>query len=452
MNYEDFIAGKKQSDQWHGFDVIDMPDSLFPFQRDLVEWSLKKGRAALLCDCGLGKTAMQLAWADNVAKHTDKPVLILAPLAVGTQTVREGDKFGIEVTHRREGIKKGDRIVVTNYERLQYYKPDDYGGVVCDESSILKNFAGKRRAEITEFMRTVKYRLLCTATAAPNDYDELGNSSEALGHLGYSDMLAMFFKQDTAKDYLGWARSKYIFRGHAQEPFFRWVCSWARVCRRPSDLGHSDDNFALPELIETEEALNGSTPREGMLFSTPARSLQEQREERRNTIGERCERAASLAESHGGASVIWCHLNDEGKAITRMLDNSVEVSGALSDEEKESRLLAFARGDIQRLVIKPKIGSFGLNWQHCHNVVTFASHSWEQYYQSVRRCWRFGQENPVKVTIVATDGESGILSNLRRKADQADHMFESLSYHANDALKIDRSVNHETETESIPWL
>lgn len=452
MDYESFLYRKTQHTSDSGFDPVWMPDMLFDFQKYLVEWAVRRGRSAILSDCGTGKSAMQLVWAENVARKTNGRVLILAPLAVGPQTVREGEKFGVEVTHRREGIEGNDRIVVTNYQRLHYFDPSDFVACVADEGSAIKNFQGKTRHAVTAFMRHMKYRLVCTATAAPNDYDELGTLSEALGYLGYSDMLSQFFKQDTKKDYLGWARSKYVFRGHAAEPFWRWVCSWARVCRQPSDMGFDDKGFILPELRESEHIVENSTPRDGMLFSIPAKTLQEQREERRNTLVERCDLTAEIVHAHDGASVVWCHLNDEGKYLTRAIDNAVEVAGSMPDEQKEERLLAFASGEIQRLVIKPKIGAFGLNWQHCHNVVTFASHSFESYYQSVRRCWRFGQKNPVTVAVVATEGERGVLANLKRKSDQADLMFASLSKHANDALIIDRSIEYTQTTEVPSWL
>jgi hypothetical protein len=323
---------------------------------------------------------------------------------------------------------------------------------VCDESSILKNFDGATKAAVTEFMRQLPYRLLCTATAAPNDYHELGTSSEALGYLGYSDMITRFFKEDTQRDYLGWARRKYRFRGHAEIPFWRWVCSWARVCRRPSDLGFADGRFVLPELIEIEQLVENSTPRNGMLFSIPAEGLAEQREERRVTLKERCETAARHAIEHDGATVLWCHLNPEGDLLTKMIPGALQVSGSMPDEMKVERLLAFQRGDLRVLVTKPKIGCFGLNWQHCHNVVTFPSHSWEQYYQAVRRCLRFGQEHPVTVHIVTTEGEVDVLRNLQKKARSADAMFESLTRHANDVLHIDHELVFNLQEELPTWL
>jgi len=452
MSYTEFINRKMQSSGGCGFTPQWMPEFLFGFQRHLVDWSLRQGRGAIFADCGLGKTPMQLTWAENVVRKTNKPVLILTPLAVSYQTAREAEKFGIECTRVADGKNLRPAIYATNYQRLHHFNAADFGGLVCDESSILKNFDGRTKAEVTEFMRLLPYRLLCTATAAPNDYYELGTSSEALGYLGYQDMLTRFFKQDTAKDYLGWGRTTYRFRGHAEQPFWKWVCSWARACRKPSDLGFDNDGFVLPPLIERERLVHSSTPRDGLLFSIPAQSLAEQREERRCTLPERCETAAATVVNHEGCSVVWCHLNDEADLLKNLIPGAVQVSGSMPDELKEERLLGFQSGEIPVLVTKPKIGCYGLNWQHCHNVVTFPSHSWEQYYQAVRRCLRFGQKHPVNVTIITTEGEVGVLANLRRKADAADRMFESLCRHMNDAMHIDRGREF-TQRERIPrWL
>jgi hypothetical protein len=449
-DYRKFLQSKAQKITQHGFEPLWMPEWLFDFQKHLVEWAVRMGRAALFCDCGLGKTPMQLVWAENVVRKTNKPVLILTPLAVSYQTEREADKFSINC-RRSDGLVSDAAIYATNYERLHYFNADDFGGVVCDESSILKNFDGSTKAAITEFMRKVSYRLLCTATAAPNDYFELGTSSEALGYLGYQDMLTRFFKEETKKDYLGWGRKTYRFRGHAEEPFWRWVCSWARACRKPSDLGFDDGDFILPPLLEMEQVIECHTQRDGMLFTLPARDLREQRQERRQTIQERCECAAE-ATRNNGASVVWCHLNDEADLLERLIPYAVQVSGSMSVEQKEERLLGFQKGDIQTLVTKPRIGCWGLNWQHCHNVVTFPSHSWEQYYQAVRRCWRFGQKHPVDVTVITTEGEVGVLANLKRKAAAADRMFESLCFHMGNAMHLERSSEF-AEQERIPeWL
>ena len=274
--YRQFLSAKQQRDSDGGFEPVWMPEWLYGFQSHLTDWALRKGRGLLAADCGLGKTPMQLVWAQNVLQYTNKPTLILTPLAVSYQTVAEAEKFGIEAHRCVDGKHKGG-IVVTNYERLHYFNPADFGGVVCDESSCIKHAKAQRRKDITEFMRNVPYRLLCTATAAPNDYHELGTSSDALGYFGYQDMLTRFFKEDEVKDHLGWGRKAYRFRGHAEQPFWQWVCSWARACRRPSDLGFDDDGFDLPTLTTTETLVEASRPADGFLFALPARGLKEQR-------------------------------------------------------------------------------------------------------------------------------------------------------------------------------
>jgi hypothetical protein len=450
-SYNEFLSRKARLACRSGFAPTFIPDAAKPFQRSLIEWNTWMGRSGTFADCGLGKTLIQLAWAENVVRHENGRVLVATPLAVGPQTVREGEKFGIECRRSRDGSLPS-RIVVTNVEQLHHFSPDDFAGFCLDESSILKNIDGTRRRAITEFMGRVKYRLLCTATAAPNDYDELGTSSEALGYLGARDMLGRFFKQETKKDFLGWGRTTYRFRGHAEEAFWRWVCSWARACRRPSDLGFDDEGYVLPPLIEREHVVENSTPRPGMLFAAPAVGLREQREERRVTLRERCEAAAGIANAHDGASVVWCHLNDEGDALEELVDGGVQVSGSMPEEEKEEKLIAFSAGQIRRLVTKPKLGCWGLNWQHCHNVVTFPSHSWEQYYQSNRRCWRFGQTEPVTVTVVATAGVRGVMANLRRKAEQCDRMFTALVRHMREAMVLDGGWHFDKREEIPPWL
>lgn len=451
--YAEFLARKSQLGGEFGLQSPDLPDWLFPFQRSLVEWALRKGRAAIFADCGLGKTPMQLVWADNIVRKTNRPIMLVTPLAVGQQTISEADKFGIEAVRTRDGKHDGKpRIYVTNYEQLHKYDAADFAGCVCDESSAIKDFKSERKAAVTDFMKSMEYRLLCTATAAPNDYWELGTSSEALGYLGFRDMITHFFKQDTAKDYLGWGRTKYRFRGHAEQPFWSWVCSWARSIRRPSDLGFDDTAFALPELVERSVIVSTAQPRGGMLFTIPAKDMREERAERRHSIPERCEIAARLADDEQGHSALWCELNEEADHLESMLKDVVQVKGSMSDDEKEEALVAFSRGQIRRIVTKPKIGAWGLNWQHCNNVVVFPSHSYEQYYQLVRRCYRFGQTKPVKVTSIVCEGESGILPNLQRKQDQANKMFDSIVKHMADSLHL-VTLDTFNNQERVPaWL
>lgn len=463
MNYSSFLDAKYHIGCDHGFDPVWMPASLFPFQAALVEWACRKGRAAIFADCGLGKTPMQLTWAENVARKSGGRVLILTPLAVAFQTVNEGAKFGIEVIHRRDGIKKGDRIVVTNYERLHYFSPDDFEGVVCDESSILKNFDGETRKAVTDFMRKRPYRLLCTATAAPNDYDELGASSEALGDMGHRDMLTKFFTSNgafmTRTGSTGgrfWnaqmKSSVFMLRPHAERDFWRWICSWARAMRKPSDLGFDDGAFKLPPLSVRQHVVKANSLRDGYLFDLPAVGLSEQRSDLRRTIGERCEMAAELVNNHKKQSVVWCNLNEEGIRLEKLIDGGVEISGSDTEEHKEETFSGFVKGKIRVLITKPTIGGFGLNLQNCAHQTYFPSHSYEQYYQCVRRCWRFGQKNPVTVDMITTDGQENVLLNLERKADAAAVMFDNLVAMMRDELKITRKNNY-TQKEEIPsWL
>lgn len=453
MSYEGFLQRKAQLEGGAGFDPVFMPSFLFDFQSHIVNWSLTHGRTAILADCGLGKTPMEFVWAENVVRHTNGNVLIITALAVGAQMVTEAVKFDIEV-HRSSDGKAHRGITITNYEQLHKFNPDDFVGCVCDESSILKSFSGAHRSEITVFMRKIPYRLLATATAAPNDYLELGTSSEALGYLGHMDMLARFFKNDLNNSASGRMRGdviKWRFKGHAEMPFWRWVCSWARAIRKPSDLGFDDTGFILPPMVEEEHLVRVDSLADGMLFALPAVGLKEQREERRRTVRERCEKVASLIDT-GEQAVAWCHLNDEGDMLEQMIPDAIQVSGKDSDAAKEEKLLAFSSGQARVMITKQKICGWGLNWQQCHHTTIFPSHSFEAYYQCLRRFWRFGQKNSVKVDIVTTEGELGVLKNLQRKAVQADRMFSNLVAEMNASMAIDRASKFNTTQEVPQWL
>jgi len=667
-DYEQFLDRKSQLGAACGFAPIWMPDFLFDFQRALVEWAIRKGRAAIFADCGLGKTIQQLVWAENVVRHTNGRVLILTPLAVGPQTVLEGEKFGIECRRSRDGSIPARGIIVSNYEKLHLFDANNFAGVVCDESSILKHFSGVTQMAVTRFMLKVPYRLLCTATAAPNDYIELGTSSEALGELGHSGMLSRFFRQSDKQPHrmqeikewragrggnhfakLSFRVSQQIgqwrLKGHAVTPFWRWVCSWARACRQPSDLGFDDARFVLPTLTEREHIIMPKRPADGMLFTLPAFGLNEEREERRRTLDERCEFVAELVKQHK-YSVIWCHLNSEGDLLERIIPNSLQVAGRHDDDYKEAaaewfigrlcicnddrfsaKLAAWQKdqrgigrsgigiiekselhklsntpsgiekngepispstikpispstsshvkerqrkttsvvGDMEpiqnierctslalsdgkrrtprsasinecestasqsmttiaslptraedapsagvtraetaedqdftstiaiplseceacsvptvisasensqttqsalnappcicghlggprRLISKSRIFGFGLNLQHCAHVVTFATHSYEQFYQSVRRCWRFGQTSPVTVDIVATEGERHVRENMTRKAQAADRMFTELVAQMHLAEQVARTARGQDEVELPIWV
>lgn len=450
--YGSFVHRKEQSGADEGFEASFMPSGLFDFQEHLVDWTVRKGRGACFADCGMGKTVIGAAFAENVARRTDKPVLILTPLAVADQYVREGEKFGVEMGRSKKG--EVHRVTVANYERLHLFDPQDFAGVVCDESSILKSFDGAIRNDVTTFLRKVPYRLLATATAAPNDYIELGTSSEALGYVGATDFLRRFFRNDNnnvgLKRMYGEA-PKWRFRGHAEAPFWRYVASWARACRRPSDLGFEDGAFVLPDIIERTHDIEVEEPPEGCLFSVPAHTLPEQRKEAKRTLHQRCERAAELVNGTGNPAVVWCHGNDEAALLLKLIPGAVEVSGAHADEQKEERFRAFSVGAVRVLITKPSIGAWGLNWQHCAHVVYFPSHSFEQYYQAVRRCWRFGQTSPVTVDLPITEGQKAILANLRRKQIQAERMFSEMVAQMNDDAFL-RRVLEPTQVEVPAWL
>jgi len=452
--YRQMLAAKAQLDGAAGFEPLWVPDFLFGFQQELTAWAVRIGRGALFEDCGLGKTVQELVWAQNVHKHTGRPVLLLAPIAVGPQMEAEAAKFGIEAAVSRSGAVTAP-VTIANYERLHLFSRDDFGGVACDESSAIKDFDGTRRKLVTEFLRRMPYRLLATATAAPNDHTELGTSSEALGYLGHMDMLSRFFtnKKSTSRGMGGKWRTpgeEWRFKGHAEEPFWRWVASWARALRRPSDLGFSDDGFTLPPLEYRRHLVEASVPREGTLFDTAAAGLHEERAEMRRTIAERCGKAAELL-ADAPTGVAWCHLNAEADLLTALIDGAVQVSGTDTPDDKEAKLGAFGRGDIRVLVTKPRIGAWGLNWQHCHRMTYFADYSFEAFYQAVRRCWRYGQQSPVTVDLITAPGGLNALKAMERKADQADRMFGSLAASMRDALGVRRADPYDCDVEVPAW-
>lgn len=453
MDYKKFIEVKSQQYSNSGFKPTFIPDTLFDFQKLLVEWSVLKGRSAIFADCGMGKTFIELVWAQNIIEKTNKPILILTPLAVSFQTEMESQKFNIDAKRVSNG-ELYNGINITNYEQLHKYNFNDFSGVVCDESSILKNFDGKRKSQITQFMRKLNYRLLATATAAPNDYIELGTSSEALGYLGFIDMLNRFFKNDqnnsSVRRHYGEA-PKWRFKGHSEIPFWRWVTGWAKACRMPSDLGYDDNGFILPQLIEENHLITDIQPADGKLFNMPAFTLEEQRGEVRRTIKERCGLAAALVKDTNKQAIIWCHLNEEGRILKNTIPDSLEISGSDNDEKKVDKFISFLDKKTRVLITKPKIGAWGLNLQQCDHIVYFPSHSYEQYYQAIRRCWRFGQKNSVKVDIILTEGEKRILQNLKRKSNQADKMFTNLISEMNNSMIFKNEVHLKKET--VPsWL
>ena len=419
LDYGRFIAEKHKTLEFPGIEPGELNPKLFDFQRDMVRWALRRGRAAIFADCGMGKSFIQLEWA----RHIPGRVLILAPLAVAQQTVREAHKFGLEAHYARDGKAHG-QITVTNYDMLDHFNPADFAGVVLDESSILKAFDGKTRTRLIEAFGATPFRLACTATPAPNDFMELGNHSEFLGIASRSEMLATYFVHD------GGDTSQWRIKGHAVTEFWRWVCSWAAMLRRPSDLGYKDDGFILPELdtrellvpLEVETAHSA-----GMLFPMDALTLVDQRAVRRASVGDRAKAIAAIVNDSEQPWVVWCELNDEADAIEAAIPDAIQIKGADENADKEAKLLAFASGDERVLVTKPSIAGFGMNWQHCADIVFAApSHSFEMTYQAIRLCWRFGQKRPVTVWMTRTDADGAIVENLRRKEADAERMAERM--------------------------
>lgn len=420
MEYSEFLSKKKFEHLEAGFDAssMDLPDLIKDFQRDIVLWACRRGRAAVFADTGLGKTLMQLSWAYLVQEHTDKPVLVLAPLCVAQQTVREGEKFGIASNYIREPQFVNSRIHVTNYEMLKNFDPSKYGGIVLDESSILKGMDGKLRKSITKFASTIPYRLSCTATPSPNDFMELGTQSEFLGVLSQVEMLATFFIHD------GSDTSKWRLKGHARRRFWEWLSTWAMVIRNPGDLGYMSEGYDLPELNLYEHIVE--TEPTDDLFVSIAQGLQERNKARRESVSGRCKKAAEIIRDWD-CGIVWCNLNDESELISD-LSGSVEITGSMKPENKEKCIMGFTDGEISKITTKPKIAGFGLNWQHCNKMVFVGlSDSFESFYQAVRRCWRFGQSKPVDVHIVISDREGAVLDNIKRKQGQHDQMSKEMA-------------------------
>lgn len=455
-SYQEFLAAKSQVSGNSGFEPIWLPDCLFPFQRSLVEWAIRKGRAALLEDCGLGKTLQELVFAENCVRHTNKPALILTPLAVAEQSAREAEKFGIEASVSRDG-KPRSNITITNYEALHKFDEADFACVVGDEISGVKAFDGKRRKQVTRFMSKIPYRLGGTATAAPNDFIELGTISEALGEMTQSDMLGTFFRSSDKKRHSlfkegdFWNRAKYFFRAHSEEPFWRWVCSWARAIRSPADMGYEDGRFVLPPLEVEQHVVPTRFKFPGELFIRIATTLKEQREERSRSMQERCEMVTNLVD-HSEPALVWCQYNPEGDLLEKLIPDAVQVAGCNSDEEKVERFNGFAKGDFRVLITKPKIGAWGLNYQHCGHQTFFPSHSFEQWYQCIRRSLRFGRVGPVRVDVVATEGEAGVTANLQSKQAKADKMFSMLVKYMHQAQQV-KLMDLYTQEATLPrWL
>ena len=439
MDYTEFLQSKKHSVIDYGIKSSWLPDEMFDFQKYVSEIMIKKGRYAGFLDTGTGKTIIELTTAFNYVKATNKPVLIITPLAVADQHLKEAEKFHIpDVEHTKNGKYK-KKIVLINYERLHYLNSSDFDCVILDESSILKNFDGAIKAQITSFMKKVKYRYLFTATPSPNDFIELGTSSEALGDLGYTDMLGRFFTntEDTIKPQnIG---TKWILKGHAESNFFKWVSSWSISMRKPSDLGFSDERHILPELITNYKTVINKNPLtingQMQMFASVAKGFKEIRAEEKATVNIRCEKAVDLTQRHK-TSVYWCNRNDEGNLLQELDRNAYQIKGSMNIDKKEEILIAFAKGEIERLITKPKMTAFGLNWQHCGHTVYFPTFSYEQYYQAIRRFWRYGRTEPVIADIVHTDGQKRIIDSITAKMHKADKLFDKLNTTLNSDFKI----------------
>ena len=417
-DYAKFLEGKVASDVATGLTRIPrISTDLYDFQRDIVSWALTRGRAAIFADCGLGKTPMQLEWA----RHIPGDVLILAPLAVAAQTVREGKKFRVKITRcwSQADVKPG--INITNYERLEDFDASKFTGVVLDESSILKSYDGKTRSLIIEAFSRTPFRLAATATPSPNDYMELGNHSEFLGVMTRSEMLAMYFVHDGAET------QKWRIKGHAKADFWQWVCSWAVMIRKPSDLGYPNGRFKLPALEMKEHIVLAKQVACGDLFSMPAATLQERIRARSATIDDRSAAAANLVNKIKEPWIVWCNLNGESGRLVKLIPDAVEVRGANTPDQKESAMIGFSDGTIRVLVTKPSIAGFGMNWQHCSNIAFVGlSDSYEEFYQAVRRCWRFGQKKPVMAHLIIADIEGAVLRNIKRKEKDSANMAKEM--------------------------
>jgi len=438
-DYQKFLASKGHIVNNFGIDPTFMPDGMFDYQKYIAEYMIKKGRCAGYLDTGTGKTLIELVLAVNYAKHTNKPVLIMTPLAVAFQFIKEAEKFQIDdIEYSRDG-KHTKKIVVCNYERLHYFDPKNFECVICDESSILKNCEGATRNAINAFLKKIKYRYLLTATPSPNNYEELGTSSEALGYLGYTDMLTKFFKNNEDTISPQGIGVEWRLKGHAEDAFFQWVSGWSISMRKPSDLGFDDSTHVLPELIVRDHAVKNNKPLiingQHQMFNIVAKTRSEIAAEQRMTITQRCELAVELAQNYD-CSVYWCNLNPEGDLVEKLDKNAVQISGSMKIEKKEEILLAFYEGQIKKLVSKAKMTSFGLNWQHCNHTVFFPGFSYEQYYQAVRRFWRFGQTKAVTVDRVSSDGQVRIIQSLDEKAKKADQLFSKLNASLNKSFEV----------------
>lgn len=450
MDYQSFLNEKLTTYRESGFLVNhdEINPLLFDWQRELTRLSLYRGRSAIFADCGLGKTPMQLEWSKHVSTRMSSPVLILAPLAVSHQTRREGTKFGIPVTICKDGDDVRDGVNITNYERLEKFDPSVFSGVVLDESSILKNFSGKIRNQIIDLFSTTQYKLCCTATPSPNDYTELGNTAEFLGVMTRAEMLSMFFINDSGDTTASWR-----LKGHVKDNFFwKWLASWSVVIRKPSDIGFSDDGFDLPKLNIIDVTIPFEGPRD-TLFVEMANTLSDRRNARRSSLPQRVAAAAELVNNSDETWMVWCDLNDESASLANAIGQSVEVKGSDSSEFKEISMMSFADGNIKCLVSKPSIAALGMNFQSCHNTIFVGlSDSFEQYYQAVRRFWRFGQKHEVNAYIITGEREGRVVDNIKRKESDMRAMFDSMAVHMSGLMKNELAHTGKKSTPYAPSI
>jgi hypothetical protein len=450
VTYEDFIAQKRMTAPMAGIaDPAPVNEMLFPFQRDIVRWALMKGKAAIWADCGLGKSPMALEWGRAVCEHTGGDVLILTPLAVAQQFKREGDKFGVPVTVCRERGDLRPGVNVANYERLGKLDGFDPAGVVIDESSILKDYTSRTRNELIERFARTPFRLACTATPAPNDHMELGNHAEFLGVMTRAEMLAMFFVHD------GGSTQDWRLKGHGVRDFWRWVCTWAVNIRSPSDLGYDGSRFILPPLNIHEHVVamgDDFARKQGTLFTVDARGLKEQREARKASLSDRIDMAASIVNAEPGEPwIVWTDLNDESSGVAEKIPGAIEVTGSDSMDAKEKAMADFTTGAARVIVSKPSIAGWGLNWQHCARVVFVGiSHSFEAWYQAIRRSYRFGQTRPVECHVIVSEAERSVLANLKRKQADAVTMATRMSAETSEFVRADLEGMRRTFTDYKP--
>lgn len=436
MNYHEFIKNKAIVYQPSGFDCTERNENLFGWQNDVVRWALRKGKCAIFSDCGTGKTRMLLQWANMVHKHENRAVLILAPLAVAQQTKAEGVLCGIDVKVVRDQSECENGLNITNYEMLQHFDDSFFCGVVLDESSIIKHKDGKTRQMIQDMFEETAYKLCCTATPAPNDFMELGTHAQFLGVMKQTEMLATFFVHD------GGETQNWRLKGHAEKKFFEWVAGWAACFKRPQDLGYEEEGYKLPDLRIHEETVESTSTElidgQMMMFAPVGKTLLERRSARRNSLQDRVNRAAEIANATGEQVLVWCDLNSESKALTEAINGAVEVEGSMSLEEKEKGITGFMKGENRVLVSKPSIAGFGINAQNAHiEIFVGLSDSFEAYYQAVRRCWRFGQDKPVDVYIIISDAEGAVKENIQRKQRDAERMTDELIGFTREFLQSD---------------